>query len=306
MKAMPTPDQENLYLHRLNAVIGYIRENLTEDLSLATLARVAGFSPFHFHRIFKSLTDETVNDIVTRFRLERAAALLRASPQLTVTDAAFECGFQSVSVFSRTFKKHYGLTARQWDRQSPLKNSKNGQVLEGFPRYTLENLCDFAERGTFEVIIRSLPAQRLAYIRVYDSYHQFSRVVEAYQRLITWYAQRGGRLDKTTLYGMSQDDPEVTPLRLCRFDWCLTVPPDWQAEGEVSMQDFPACRVATIRLMGDILQEDKAIQYLFRYWLPRSRYQPDNLPGIEIYHRQPAELGWETYDMECAVPIVAL
>jgi AraC family transcriptional regulator len=108
------------------------------------------------------------------------------------------------------------------------------------------------------------------------------------------------------LYGMSQDDPYVTPLRLCRYDWCLSVPASWQAEGEVSMVTFPACQVATIRCLGDIRQEDKAIQYLFRYWLPRSRYQPANLPGMEIYRRQPAELGWETYDIDCAVPIVAL
>ena len=304
---MPTRRvQENLYLQRINAVIDYARENLNRDLSLDTLARVAGFSPFHFHRIFKSITEETVNEMVMRLRLERAVALLRSTPELSITDAAFECGFQSVSVFSRSFKKRYEINARQWDRQIPLKNSKNGKVLEGFPRYTMENLSGFAEREALEVRLRSLPAQRLAYIRVYDSYSRFSRIKEAYHRLLAWYCQRGGDSEKTTLYGMSQDDPDVTPLRLCRFDWCTTIPDDWQADGEVNMQNFPACRVATIRCLGSLEQEDKAIQYLFRYWLPRSRYQPANLPAMEIYRRQPAELGWETYDMDCAIPIVAL
>ena len=300
------PAQENVYIQRINAVIGHVRENLNEDLSLDTLARVAGFSPFHFHRLFKSITGETINEMVIRLRLERAAALLRSTPALSITDAAFACGYKSVSVFSRAFKKQYDLNARQWDRQSPLKNSKNGQVLDGFPRYTLENLSDFAARDGFKVHIRSLPAQRLAYIRVYDSYSKFSRVKKAYHRLLEWYVQRGGSLESTTLYGMSQDDPYVTPLRLCRYDWCLSVPASWQAEGEVNIVTFPACQVATIRCLGDIRQEDKAIQYLFRYWLPRSRYQPANLPGMEIYRRQPAELGWETYDIDCAVPIVAL
>jgi AraC family transcriptional regulator len=179
-------------------------------------------------------------------------------------------------------------------------------VLEGFTRYTLEHLSDFAERDEFKVDIGSLPEQRLAYIRVYDSYSKFSRVSEAYYRLIAWYRQRGGSLDQTTLYGMSQDDPEVTPLRLCRYDWCLRVPADWQAEGDVSMQTFPACQAAIIRCRGDIAQEYNALQYLFRYWLPRSRYQPANLPGMEIYRRQPIELGWETFDIDCAVPIAAL
>ncbi|HSL46995.1 MAG TPA: AraC family transcriptional regulator [Anaerolineales bacterium] len=304
---MPTPtSQENLYIQRINAVIGHVRENLNEDLSLDSLARVAGFSPFHFHRVFKSITEETISDMVVRLRLERAAVLLRSSPELSITEAAFASGFKSGSVFSRAFKKQYGLNARQWDRQSPLKNSKNGQVLERFPRYTLETLSDFAEQDEFEVRLRSLPEQRLAYIRVYDSYSQFSKVSEAYYRLIGWYRQRGGSLEKATLYGMSQDDPEVTPLRLCRFDWCLTVPVDWQAEGEVSMQSFPACRVAMIRCVGGFEQEVRALQYLFRYWLPRSRYQPANLPGMEIYRRQPIELGWETFDIDCAIPVVPL
>jgi AraC family transcriptional regulator len=304
---MPTRSaQENLYLQRINAVIDHVRENLKEDLSLDVLARVAGFSPFHFHRIFKSITEETINEMVVRLRLERSVSLLRATPELSVTAAAFESGFKSVSVFSRLFKNQYGLNARQWDRQRPLKNSKNGQVSDRLPRYTLEHLSDFAAQDEFKVQLRSLPEQQLAYIRVYDSYRKFSQVVEAYYRLIEWYRRRGGRLEQTTLYGMSQDDPEVTPLRLCRFDWCLNVPADWEAEGEVSIQNFPACQVATIRCVGDLSQEYRAIQYLFRYWLPHSRYQPANLPGMEIYRRQPIELGWETFDIDCAIPVVAL
>jgi AraC family transcriptional regulator len=300
------PARENLYLQRLNAVIDYARENLHDDLSLNTLAQIASFSPFHFHRLFKSITQETVNDMVVRLRLERAAALLRATPQRAITDIAFDAGFQSLPVFSRAFKKQYGLNASQWDRQTPLKNSKNGQPPAGFSRYTIEHLSDLAGHKGFEVRLRSLPAQRLAYIRVYDSYSNFSQIVDAYHRLLDWFCRRGGRLEQTTLYGMSQDDPDVTPQHLCRFDWCLTIPADWQAEGEISVQDFPACRVAAIHLEGGLEQADKVLHYLFRYWLPHSPYQPANLPGMEIYRRQPAELGWQTFDLDLAVPIVPL
>lgn len=297
--------QENLYQQRLNTVLNYIRQNLTGDLSLSTLAGVAGFSPFHFHRLFKTLTQETVNECVNRLRLERAAALLRAS-KISITQAALECGFESVSHFSRAFKKQYGFAARTWDRHSPLKNSKNGQVLEGFPQYTLENLSGLAKEEKFRVMVRTLPAQRLAYIRVPDSYSDFTQITEAYEQLVAWFCRRGGNLKATTLYGMSQDNPDVTPLHLCRFDWCLKVPAAWQAEGEVSVVDFPECRVASIHCAGDLMQEDRALQFLFRYWLPHSRYQPANLPGMEIYRRWPSELGWQTFDMDCAIPVVAL
>jgi len=79
---VPEFTQKNIYEQRINAVIAYAREHLDDDLSLETLAHVAGFSPFHFHRVFKALTDETISDMVLRLRLERATALLRATPDL--------------------------------------------------------------------------------------------------------------------------------------------------------------------------------------------------------------------------------
>ena len=298
--------QKNIYQQRINAVIRYVRENLDSDLSLETLAQVASFSPFHFHRVFKAMTDETINELVVRLRLERAAALLRATPDLSITDAAFESGFTAVATFSRAFKKHFGLTASAWDRQSPLKNSKIDQANAALPRYTVAMLAEFAQQDAYRVTIRSLPTQRLAYIRVYDAYNNPGQVGAAYEQLLAWYGQQGGDVAQTTLYGMSQDDPEITPLQLCRFDWCLAVPADWSATGPVSLQTFPACQVATIRVVGDLAQEDRALQYLFRYWLPRSRYQPANLPAMEIYRQFPADTGWERFDMDCAVPVVAL
>jgi DNA gyrase inhibitor GyrI len=128
---------------------------------------------------------------------------------------------------------------------------------------------------------------------VHDSYNSFDRIKEAYYRLVDWYQLRGGGLNNVVLYGMSQDHPDVTPLKLCRFDWCIKVPSDWKACGEVDITDFPACRVAAIRCYGDLDYANKIIQYLFRYWLPRSRFQPANLPGMEIYRRLPQEMAWE-------------
>lgn len=293
----------NHYEQRINLVLNYISANLTGDLSLTTLAGVASFSPFHFHRIFKTLTGETINDSVARLRLARAATLLQASPRMTVLDAALDCGFESASGFSRAFKRQFGVSPRAWDRQRPLKDSKNGKVWDAFPRYTDAMLDDAAASGEFTVQVRALPAQHLAYIRVQNPY-QPPRILVAYDCLLTWYAARGGTAP--TLIGMSQDDPDITPLELCRYDLCLPVPESWTGDDEVSTRVFPACQVASVRCVGDIYVVDRAWQFLFRHWLPRSRYQPDNLPAMEIYHRQPSELGWEVYDIDCAIPIVSL
>ena len=292
-----------IYQQRINLVINYIREHLDGDLSLDTLARVAYFSPFHFHRLFKSLTGETVNDCVVRLRLERAVALLKASPTLPLLDASVEAGFNSASNFSRSFKQRYGINPRRWDRQTPLKNSKNRQVLEGASAYTLEDLAN--SRGEFEVTVRTQPAHQLAYIRVRDPYSS-EHVVVAYERLIAWYCQRGGDLNRATLMGISQNDPDVTPLELCTYDISVVVPKVWEDDGEVSLRHVPECQLVSLHCVGDIYAEDKAWQFLFRYWLPNSHYQPDNLPALEIYRRLPSETGWTQFDMDCAIPVVAL
>jgi AraC family transcriptional regulator len=289
------------YFQRIDAVIAYVRTHLDDDLPLTRLAAVAGFSPFHFHRLFKTLTGETIADLVLRLRLERAVALLRAAPTLSITEAAIAGGFSSVAVFSRAFRRHYGHTARIWDRKQPLKASKNHQNLAETAEYTGTN--SRVASPPFKVQLRHLPAQRLAYVRVYDAYRNPLQVLRAYERLLSWYVGQGGRLADTQLYGMSQDDPDITPLRLCRFDWCLTMPAAWRESGGIGLMTLPACEIAAIRCVGGLELEDQAFGYLFRDWLPRSGYQPANLPALEIYQRQPAELGWETFDMDCAVPI---
>jgi hypothetical protein len=54
------------YVGRINRVIDYIEANLAGDLSLDTLASVAAFSPFHFHRIFKTMVGENLSTFIRR------------------------------------------------------------------------------------------------------------------------------------------------------------------------------------------------------------------------------------------------
>lgn len=299
------PEATHPYYECINLVLDHIRHNLTGDLSLPVLANVAGFSPFHFHRLFKGLTGETLNDCVNRLRLERAVALLRGST-LSIMEAALECGFASAPGFSRAFKRRYGLTARQWDRRSPLQESKNGQVIEGLPGYTVDRSGGSGADPRFPVTVRELPEQIVATVRVFDPYRRPGAIPAAYERLRVWARASGFDPSSHTLYGLSQDDPEVTPLRLCRFDWALTVPAGCRAAGEVRLKTLPSQRIAVTPVVGDVTLEFQALQYLLLGWLPGSGYWPDNRPMMEIYRRQPAELGWATYDMECALPIMRL
>ncbi len=89
------------YLARLNRVLDHIDAHLDQPLPLAELARVANFSPFHFHRVFGALVGESLRQYVLRLRVERAASQLVANPRKTVTAIALDCGFSGSATFAR-------------------------------------------------------------------------------------------------------------------------------------------------------------------------------------------------------------
>ena len=102
------------YQHRINRVQDHIREHRSDELTLENLAEVAVFSPFHFHRIFKSMTGENVKEFIQRTRLESAANQLASGDEADVLTVALDNGFNSASGFARAFKERFGMTATEW------------------------------------------------------------------------------------------------------------------------------------------------------------------------------------------------
>src|SRR5580692_1480482 len=106
--------QRRSYTARINRVMDHIDAHLDETLDLQALAGVAQFSPFHFHRLFQSLTGETLADRVRRRRLEVAAGRLLTRPGATALRIALEVGFNSAEAFTRAFRAYFGVTPTAW------------------------------------------------------------------------------------------------------------------------------------------------------------------------------------------------
>ena len=70
----------NDYAKRVQRVVDYVAEHLDETLDLDALARVAHFSPYHFHRVYRGLLGETVNDTVRRLAVAALERLAKQSP----------------------------------------------------------------------------------------------------------------------------------------------------------------------------------------------------------------------------------
>ncbi|RQW42250.1 helix-turn-helix domain-containing protein [Novosphingobium sp. LASN5T] len=83
------------YEARIARAISYVDENPAEHISLEKLSAIACLSPFHFHRVFRSLTGEAVREFVERRKLEHAIALANKGKSWKYAAAA--CGFRAVS-----------------------------------------------------------------------------------------------------------------------------------------------------------------------------------------------------------------
>src|SRR3981081_1470057 len=100
-------DSRSEYAARMHRVVEHIDRHLDEPLELETLAGVANFSPFHFHRLFSAWMGETRCYYVRRRRLELSSQRLISQPAVPVMQVALSVGFGSTEAFARAFKTRF-------------------------------------------------------------------------------------------------------------------------------------------------------------------------------------------------------
>ena len=107
------PTKQTEYIEKFMMVCDYINDHCTEDLTLDGVAQIAGFSKYHFSRLFKEFTNVTFYKYLNTRRISNAERLLR-DPEVTVTEAAVMSGFNSLSAFMRMFRIIRGCTPTQY------------------------------------------------------------------------------------------------------------------------------------------------------------------------------------------------
>jgi AraC family transcriptional regulator len=293
------------YVDRVNRAVDYVTRNLDQPLRLDEVSKAACFSSYHFHRVFRALMGETLASFVKRVRLERSVYLLSHRNGASLTDIALACGFSSSSDFSRSFRTQYGAAPSRFDIESFRLSGRKALEVSSTPpgeRHRLKRLPAGKNPDGFAVTLRKIPARRVAYIRVHCPY-EGDQVVQAVKRLLAWAEARG--LAHGQWLGYQWEDPEIVPLEKCRYDVAVEVPASVGADGEVSINTFPPCLIAEIDIKGGIDLELRALDWLYRTWLPSSGYAPAHQPGFEAWNGRPFAHGMEHFELRVQLPVIA-
>ena len=292
------------YQTRINLALQHIDANLSEDINVKSLADLSGFSLFHFHRIFKAITGETPYESLLRLRLEKSVFLLKYNHGLSITEVGFESGFSSAENFSRQFKSRFNISPSTFRKNKALHNSRIYQEPNPNDFYIRIENSRKQDKKLFTVKVEDLPAISIAYSKAIFG-ADGTGMVEQYLKLMAWVEQHGINIKgELTSFGMSIDNPEVTPASKFRYDFGLTIEKDYPPHEGIYFGTIPKSKYATIHVKGTLENVAQAWDYLYQDWLPKSHYVPINYPAIEEFIQGPEDIGWETFNLKCRIPVV--
>lgn len=117
------PPPPRLAHHKLQVVVAFIEDHLSEKITSADLAAMVHTSPFHFSRTFKAATGLAPHAFVTMRRMELSKALL-AGTELPLFEVALRAGYQTQAHFSGIFRKRVGTTPRAFRRICRVERSE--------------------------------------------------------------------------------------------------------------------------------------------------------------------------------------
>ena len=277
----------------MHRVLQHIDDHIEEHLELGTLAGVANFSAFHFHRLFVAWMGETIGDYLRRRRLEMGAQRLFAQPRLSVLQVALSVGFGSSEAFARAFKTRFGVSPTEWRRGELSKRDQLKRNRDQAGPHGSRN------DGYMKVTIIDRQPATVAYLRHVGPYGK--ELSEFWMQTVDPW-MRMNDLHGKPRYGISLDDPGVTPEDKLRYDAAVEVSADFAGAGEYQKTVLPGGKYAVGQFKGNVKDVGEAWNWMLRDWLPASGMQLDSRPFFEHYPAG-AKYDSKTGEFECEICI---
>jgi AraC family transcriptional regulator len=310
---MSAPGSRPEYERRMHRVMEFIDRHLDQALDLETLAGVAHFSPFHFHRLFVAWTGETLGDYLRRRRLELAAMRLLAQPRVPVLDIALAVGFGSGEAFTRAFRSRFGQAPSGWRRHHAMRRSAQSKMDQVNSKQ--DQAADLmalhhgaSSKPAREIVMNVKLVEReeitVAYMRHLGPYG--AEIGRFWMEQVAPWMVTNGLMGRAR-YGLSHDDPGITAPEQCRYDACVEVQPDFVASGGAFVSTIPGGKYAVLRYKGNGADIGEAWASLLRDWLPASGLQLDARPCFEYY---PTDAAYDpqtgVFECDICIPVLPL
>lgn len=268
------------YRQRMTLVIDYIHAHFDSDLDVNTLAEVAMMSPYHFHRIYRELAQETVNGTVRRLRLQRASVELIRS-NLSLSEIAKMVAYGSSEAFSRAFTKQFGESPSDY-RETKRRHTDNAEQLFIAMLPTEEKVYE----TMFTVEIMNLDAMNVA---AYSHEGDYMEIGAVFEKLFVYGMSQGLASPDTRSFGLYYDDPHTVEKSKLQSKACVMVDADVVLPGDDAPEKMvvPGGRYATLLFKGSYAELDKPYNWLFGEWLPKSGHEAAEFPPMEEYLNDP-------------------
>lgn len=275
------------YQPRIESACRYLEEHLDTDPPLDEVAKQAHFSPFHFHRLFRGLTGETVRGYSRRLRLERAAHHLIHSDS-DILNIALDAGYSSHEAFTRAFTKHFSINPSEFRAQKQEAKAPAASALS----------------NPIDVRIERMEPCAIACARHVGPY---TEVGAAWKTLMKWGWMKLV-FGKARTFGMCFDDPDVTDPTRIRYDACMVVPDNTKVKkNAVQLRELPAATYAVTLHEGpySLLGETYAalFAHVALHTINNKHWRLGDPPSIEQYLNDPRKTKPEDLRTEIWMPV---
>lgn len=279
------------YNRRIHKVQDYIENHIDQQLSIAELSDAAGFSKYHFSRIFQSIVHESLGYYVNRIRMEKSLFLLAHRQDKNITDIAYELGFTDSAIFSRAFKNYFGIGPREY-RKEYSKNCKESFLISEYDKDTAKKeKVDYQFPVIGKIDLINLEELQVVYVRHTGTYETLAK---EYARLLQRLFMQAGRQNllaegQNKVLTIYHDNPEFSDKNQFRTSLCLTfsnhLKPS-EGEGlEMMILVGGLYAVGHFEIMPD--QYSDAWNYMYQEWITGSGYIPRDSYPFEMYMNAP-------------------
>jgi AraC family transcriptional regulator len=294
----------------INKVQDYIEIHLYEELTVELLANIASFSSFHFQRIYRQITGESLYSYIKRLRLEKAAFLLAANSNKTIQNIALSLGYSNQSSFAKAFKNKFGINASNFrtlsekDRMIIINNninlndnSTNGEVYNKEINYT----------RPMELSVQIIKPTKVVYIRHTGPYKGDGKLFDQLFTKLYSYTSSLNIIKKDSKWLVIYHDfGDLTMEEQLRLSVCMSIDTDIRTKGEFGSMILEGGKYAVGKVSLKPDEYQLAWNYMLSKWLPESGYVPDDRLFFEYFPPEENINEKEEKIVEIFIPIIPL